>query len=196
MARTLLKLWQVTGEAKYLDRITRIARHFQEHLTLATDRYVWNYWYGYGYHGWSVEQQVSENTPSYGGYKKYEDFRHGAVAADFVVLAYQADIAFTEDVHIYRFARTLENNLIRDDGGINEFVNGLSADGGSNTKISNDSILIGLWMRYHRVAPSLFDNTCQQVAGLTKVGASGLLVVAYLNWASKNRIPEINCLCQ
>ena len=82
----LLKLWQVTGEAKYLDRITRIARHFREHLTLATDRYVWNYWYGYGYHGWSVEQQVSENTPSYGGYKKYEDFRHGAVAADFVVL--------------------------------------------------------------------------------------------------------------
>ena len=190
MARTLLKIWQATGEAKYLDRITRIARHFQEHLTLAADCYVWNYWYGHGYNGWSVEQQVSDNTPSYGGYKKYEDFRHGAVAADFVVLAYQAGIAFTEDVHIYRFARTLENNLIRGDGGINEFVSGLSADGGSSMEKGNNSILIGLWMRYHRVAPSLFDNTCQQVAGLSTVGAPGLLVVAYLNWASKNRIPK------
>lgn len=189
MARTLLRIWQVTGETRYLDRITRIARHFQKNLTPVADRYVWNYWYGHGYDGWSTEQQISSNTPSYRGYKKFEDFRHGAVAADFVVLAYQAGIAFTEDAHIYRFAGTLEKNLLRADRGINEFVSGSGPDGGSGTENTGTNLLIGLWLRYNRVAPSLFDRTCRQVEGLSTVGAPGLLVVAYLNWAARNTIP-------
>ncbi len=188
MGRTLLKMYQITGETKYLDRVIRIARHFQNNLTLDTDRYVWNYWWGYGYNGWSDDQQISANTPSYGGYKKFEDFRHGVVSADFIVLAYQAGIVFTEEAEIYRFAKTIEKNLTRTDGGINEFVSGSPANSGSSPDSGNTSLLIGLWMRYHKVAPSLFDRTCEQVIDLSTVGAPGLLVVAYLNWAQKNRI--------
>lgn len=175
LARTMLNIYQVTGEAKYLDRVTKIAQHFKNHLTLETDRYVWNYWWGFGYNGWTSSQSVSANTPSYGGYKKFEDFRHGAVDGDFVVMAHQAGIVFT-DTDLQRFANTIEKNLIRSDGKINEFVNSTPVNGANE-------LLIGLWLRFYKLAPSLFDATYNRASNYSSVGGPGLLVVAYMNWA-------------
>jgi hypothetical protein len=175
LARTMLKIYQTTGEAKYLDRVTKIAQHFKNNLTLNTDRYEWNYWWGYGLTGWTSSQQISANTPSYGGYKKFEDFRHGAVDGDFVMMAYEAGIVFT-DVDIQRFANTVSKNLLRSDGKINEFVSSTLVTG------SND-MLIGLWLRFNDLAPSLFDASYQRASSYTNVGAPVLLVVAYMNRA-------------
>lgn len=175
LARTMLKIYQVTGEAKYLDRVTKIAQHFKNNLTLNTDRYEWNYWWGYGLNGWTSSQQISTNTPSYGGYKKLEDFRHGAVDGDFVMMAYEAGIVFT-NVDVQRFANTVGKNIIRSDGKINEFVNSTPLNG------SND-MLIGLWLRFNDLVPNLFDATYQRASSYTSVGAPVLLVVAYMNQA-------------
>lgn len=179
IARTMLKIYQVTGEAKYLDRVVKISRHFKERLTLDSDRYVWPYWWGYGFYGWSSDEQVSLNTASYQGYKKYEDFRHGALDADFVVLAYQAGIIFSE-ADMLRFGNTIVKNLLRDDGNINEFVVGSS---GKFLSPDNYKILIALWLRCYQFAPSLLPAACEQAMPHEKLGASGLLAVAYLNWA-------------
>ena len=175
LARTMLNIYQVTGEAKYLDRVTKIAQHFKNNLTLEGDRYVWYYWWGPGYSGWATNQQISVNTPSSGGYKKYEDFRHGAVDGDFVMMAYRAGIVFNE-TDVLRFANTIEKNIVRSDGKINEFVNSTPLNG-------SNGLLIGLWLRFNDRAPSLFDASYQRASGYTSVGAPGLLVVAYMNWA-------------
>ncbi len=175
LGRTMLKIYQTTGEAKYLDRVTKIAQHFKNNLTLTTDRYVWNYWWGYGLTGWTSSQQISTNTPSYGGYKKFEDFRHGAVDGDFVMMAYEAGIVFT-NVDVQRFANTVGKNIIRSDGKINEFVNSTPLNG------SND-MLIGLWLRFNKLVPNLFDASYQRASSYTNVGAPVLLVVAYMNQA-------------
>ncbi len=175
LARTMLNIYQVTGESKYLDRVTKIARHFKNNLTLEGDRYVWYYWWGLGYSGWATNQQISVNTPYYGGYKKYEDFRHGAVDGDFVAMAYQAGIVFDE-TDVQRFANTIGKNIVRPDGKINETVSSVKLNG------SND-LLIGLWLRFNDRVPALFDATYQRASSYTSVGAPGLLVVAYMNWA-------------
>lgn len=178
LGRTMLKIYQTTGEAKYLDRVTKIAQHFKNNLTLQTDRYVWNYWWGYGYNGWTSSQQISTNTPSYSGYKKYEDFRHGGVDGDFVVMAYEAGIVFNS-TDIQRFANTVGKNIIRSDGKINETVSSVVLNG-------NNDLLIGQWLRYNKWVPTLFDATYQRASSYTNVGAPGLLVVAYMNWAYGN----------
>lgn len=175
LARAMLKIYQVTGETTYIDRVAKIALHFKNNLTLSADRYVWNYWWGYGYNGWEESQQVSTNTPSYAGYKKFEDFRHGSVDGELALMAYEAGIVFTE-TDIQRFANTVEKNLIRPDGKINEFVSDTPVDG-------NYELLIGLWLRYHKLAPSLFNATYQRASGYKTIEAAGLLVIAYLNWA-------------
>lgn len=179
MARTMLKIYQFTGETKYLDRVFKIARHFKAGLTLDNDSYVWPYWWGYGYHGWNSDEQISLNTPSYPGYKKYEDFRHGALDADFIVLAYQAGVVFTK-TDIVRFSNTIEKNLLCSNGDINEFI-----AGESGVYMSPDSykILIALWLRFNQFAPSLLPIAYYQSMPYEKLGASGLLAVAYLNWA-------------
>lgn len=179
MARTMLKIYQVTGEVKYIDRVVKIGRHFKEKLSLNSESYVWHYWWGYGYYGWDSEDQVSLNTPSYPGYKKYEDFRHGALDADFVVLAYQAGILFSE-ADMLLFGNTIEKNLLRDDGNINEYVVGSS---GKHLSPDNYKILIAYWLRCYQFAPSLLPAAYEQAMPHEKLGASGLLAVAYLNWA-------------
>jgi hypothetical protein len=180
LARTMLKIYQATGDTRYIDRVVKIASHFKNNLVLSTDRYVWNYWWGDGYDGWVESQQVSANTPSYKGYKKIEDFRHGAVDVDFAIMAYQTGLVFSAD-DIQLFANTLEKNLIRIDGGINEFVDGKSPEGLSGAY----NVLIGMWLRYHELAPALPALTCEKVCNLKTAGAPVLLVVAYLNWADR-----------
>lgn len=179
IARTMLKLYQVTGESKYLDRVVKIARHFKERLTLDTDKYVWPYWWGYGYNGWANDEQISLNTPTYRGYKKFEDFRHGALDADFIVQAYQAGVVFTYTDMVH-FSNTIEKNLLRTDGDINEFIAGSY---GNYISPGNYKILIALWLRFYPFAPSLFSAACSQAMPHEKLGASGLLAVAYLDWA-------------
>jgi hypothetical protein len=178
LGRTMLKIYHATGETKYLDRVKKVAQHFKDNLTLQNDRYVWNYWWGYGYNGWTSSQKISTNTPSYSGYKKYEDFRHGAVDGDFVVMAYEAGIVFNE-TDIQRFANTVGKNILRSDGKVNETVSSVVLNG------SND-ILIGHWLRFNKWVPKLFDATYQRASSYTNVGAPGLLVVAYMNWAYGN----------
>lgn len=188
LARTMLLIYQATGETKYIDRVVKIARHFQNHLNLHNDCYIWNYWWGHGYNGWESDHMISDNTPSYKGYKKPEDLSHGAIDADFVYLACQAGIVFTgEDLR--RFASTLEKNLIGPDNTIYEFVTGppLLANGSRR-------LLIGCWLRYHSLAPKLYEVTYKQLTGFSSLGAVGLLVLAYLNRAAHNHGENSGCI--
>lgn len=150
MARAELAIYRASGEQEYLNRVTKMARHFKNQLKLdsAKNAYYWYYWWGPGLNGWTQADGLSVNTPSYAGYKAMEDLGHGAVDVSFAYQAYQNGIVFNEQ-DMQRFGNTVEKNMIRPDGQVNKYVNG---SGGIVSPPAN----LGLWLDYSRFAPSMF----------------------------------------
>ncbi len=111
MGRALVSLYQVTGDAEYLDKATALAARFEDQLTTSGDTYLWNYWGGsYSAHG--------------------EDVSHAAINVDFAALCAEAGIVFDSD-DLERFAATLLDNVLVDDGTVSDWVGGGSTNGSS-----------------------------------------------------------------
>jgi len=105
LGRTLVAMYNATGNADYLDKATRLANTFKNDLVYQTSpqAYVWSYW---GYQG-------STN----------EDISHAAINSDFALQCYDAGIVFnTSDMQ--RFASTFINNIYVEPLVVNDWVNG------------------------------------------------------------------------
>lgn len=88
-ARVWIRLAQLTGEKRYVERATRLARFMKNRLRVGTDgAYEWGYWPG-------LE----------GPDTAFEDVSHAAINADFLVVCHERKIVF-EKADVDRVART------------------------------------------------------------------------------------------
>lgn len=109
--RTLLMLYNVTGELEYYRKAHWLAKHFRNYLIKESNgSYVWHYWYGKGY----------DRS------KAVEDISHGAIDLDFAVLAYRNRVVFNR-VDMTRFVQTY-NSKIRKNGQFADTVDGKGKD--------------------------------------------------------------------
>jgi hypothetical protein len=61
----LLELFRATGEDKYRERATRLATLFKSEFEYTSNNcLIWHYWPNIFYSGWSVLDNISDNTPS------------------------------------------------------------------------------------------------------------------------------------
>jgi len=157
-----LEIFRASGDTAYRDKAVKIANHFKNNLSLdsAANSYVWKYMRS-------------------GSYTGNEDLSHGAIDVDFVNLAYQNDVVFTQ-TDMVRFGNTIEKKLIKADGSI--------ADKVSGTGTSSNQTFIGLWVTFYPWAPSLFNTAYQKVAPVTAPQGEDLLSAGLLNkaYAEKN----------
>lgn len=178
LARAELAIYRASGEQVYLDRVTKMARHFKGHLRLdaADNAYVWNYWWGPAYYGWTATDDISAYTESYSGYRGIEDLNHGAIDVSFAYLAYANGIVFNEQ-DMQRFGNTVEKKLIRADGKVSSRVDG-------KLYTSNTPSYLGMWLEYNRYAPSMFKLVETELLKLNSYSAPALLALAELNRAA------------
>ena len=116
LGRTFVDLWLSTGEAKYLDKATRLANFFRNDLTVVGDHYEWSY-----------------HPTGTGG----EDISHAAINVDFAFQCYRAGIVFDE-TDMQRFVETLKYISLGAEDGFRPFVDG---DTGAN----DYSYRTGVW---------------------------------------------------
>ncbi|RJQ29718.1 MAG: hypothetical protein C4589_04475 [Peptococcaceae bacterium] len=157
LARTELVLYQVTGDARYLDRVQKMFRHFKSYLVTdpAIDGYKWQY---------SAFYRSS-----------VEDIGHAAIDVNAAFLAYRAGIVFTgEDMQ--KFANTGAKKLILPDGKI---ANNITGEGTTPYEW-----LFGMWVPYAQFASTIFDTAYQKITAMAAGGGSGLLAAAMLNKAN------------
>lgn len=184
MARTHLYLYLNTKNSDNLDKTTKLAQLFKTKLEYvsATNAYKWRYWFGSGLTGWTSSQNLSINTPSYGGYRSYEDLSHGAIDIQFAYEAYQAGIVFNEQ-DMVRFGNTLEKYVIRSNGTF-----AVNVDGVNNIDISSFPYGgIGNYLSLHKYAPSLYPAAYKIYSAYTSTQGGGLQSVALLNRAYAER---------
>lgn len=93
--RTMIMLYQITGDLFYRQRAEALAKHFRANLK-GSGPYVWTYWHGKG---------LNRS-------KGIEDISHGAIDIDFAVQAYRSGMVF-ETVDMARFRDTYERNISR-----------------------------------------------------------------------------------
>lgn len=182
MARTELSIYRATGEQIYLDRATKMARHFKNKLRLdaASGAYIWDYWWGPGYSGWKASSGLSVNSPSYAGYRGIEDLSHGAIDVAFAHMAFSDGIVFTEQ-DMQRFGNTVEKKLIRSDGQVNSRVDG-------NLYLAQAPSYLGMWLEFNPYAPSMFKRVETDLNKLSSYGAPSLLALAKLNLAANGGV--------
>ena len=111
MGRVLLLLHDLTGDAVYLDHAQRLARLWKRHLVIDDHgAYKWEYWWGPPTMGWTKQDRLSENTPTYRAAHYWEDMSHAAQSVEFGVLCAERNVIFTKE-DAKRLALTFTKNL-------------------------------------------------------------------------------------
>ena len=160
MGRTLLALFEATGNVTYLDQAKRLAKFFEAQLTLDADgAYIWSYWGG-----------------AYDG--KGEDISHAGINVGFAVLAQQAGVVFTE-ADLERLGRTFYEHVYKDDATIADNVGGTGGVNGSSYLPQ-----IARWLDLTPHAPALYTTVRRLYDGLGSKVKSGSLL---LGWAKLAR---------
>jgi hypothetical protein len=106
--RNLLLLFQLTGNKKYLNICTIIARKLKKEMIKLDKCYLWHYWGGRGYNGWAVTDSISVNTPKSIGQNSYEDLSHGSIEVAFMLDCSEANLIFD-----YKDVQMLKNTFIK-----------------------------------------------------------------------------------
>jgi hypothetical protein len=155
VGRAFLELWRATGTEAHRARALAIGRHFKAGLSTTRERgYVWRYWWGQAYTGWSAGSSPSSNTPVYAGMRGWEDVGHAAVDVDFVCdvadVPSGLDDQFT-DADVARLANTL--NLQMRSGSL--FLN--KVRDGSTALQQNSRLMAARWMNVGHVSRDTFD---------------------------------------
>jgi flagellar hook assembly protein FlgD len=157
LGRTFYELYAATGVEAYRERADKLTRLLKQHLRLdVSGAYVWDYWWGKGYTGWSAADSPSYNTPAYRGYRAPEDISHGAVSSDFAGLASIRSRSMDATDQI-RFANTFHANMTRPDG---ELAWSVTGDGLAGSW----DIVAGEWLGAALVSKDVFRTTERTLA--------------------------------
>jgi len=133
MGRLLLALYQVTGEAEYLDKATGLAARFKDQIsTDSGGAYLWNYWGG------------SYSAPG-------EDVSHAAINVDFAAMCAEAGVVF-DQADLEGFATTLTDIVLVDDRTTCDSV------GGGSTNGSSYQPQLGRWLRLTPVRTGVYTG--------------------------------------
>ncbi|MBW2457779.1 MAG: hypothetical protein JRI68_24960, partial [Deltaproteobacteria bacterium] len=131
MGRLLLVLHEVTGNAAYLDKATKLATRFDAQITTGSSgEALWNYWGG------------SYNSPG-------EDISHAAINIDFAAMAADQGVVF-DGADVERFAQTFMERVYVDDHTLSDHV------GGGATNGSSYRPQIGRWLRLARERTAVY----------------------------------------
>jgi len=132
MGRLLIVLWQLTGEADYLDKAERLATRLESALTTgANGEYLWNYW-GTPY-----------SAPG-------EDISHAAINLGFAAQAAAAGIVF-DDADLEAFAATFLTHVYIDDATLSNSVGGGGVNGSSYKPQA------GRWLMLAPTRPTIYQ---------------------------------------
>lgn len=145
--RAQLHLAAVTGKRIYADRTAKMARTFQNQLTVDADNaYTWHYWPTWGrvYNGWQKSDDVSEFRLSFCCAQQMEDVSHGHIDVDFAVQAFRDRIAFTGK-DMQHFAKTFTRNLRAFEANGDPTV-WFYVDGSFRTGVLSDELVAAGWM--------------------------------------------------
>lgn len=125
IGRSLLLMYDLTGEERYRDRVRQIANVFRDALIYdqETDSYWWHYWFGEGYEGWrDVEGRF---VSTYDGFRSVESISYASLDIDFALMAYARGLVFSSD-DVARLANTFLHHLTSVDGELRYYVDGHS----------------------------------------------------------------------
>ena len=123
LGRTIVALYQATGDTAYRDKAAALANLFVRAAALDGDAYVWDYWNLIGDTGF--------DGPG-------EDISHAAINVDFAALAHHAGVVF-DATDMQRFAATFTDNVIAGEAAVFDRV-----DGGGG--IGSYEIQAGRWL--------------------------------------------------
>jgi hypothetical protein len=125
--QTYIALWKATGEQRFYDRATALAKTLKTELTPVSNRFTWRY-------------------APYNSAGSATDVSHAGLDVAFAIDAYEAGIVF-DDTDIQRLVNTFR--FIRKSPGFTETVNGSGAGNPSNTR------LVSTWLQLTRYDASL-----------------------------------------
>ena len=123
MGRTLIVMWQATGELAYRDKVAKMARLFRRMLIRRGETFFWQY-----------TNDLDETDFQGCG----EDISHATINVDFAIQAHLAGIVFTAG-DLAAFAATFRQNVLRGDGTTSATVGGCGPVGGRRD-------VIALWL--------------------------------------------------
>lgn len=164
MARSLLNLSSLTGVKAYRDKGLALGRFWQRDLqTLSDGSPFWTYqgrstW---GYRGWTVEDGISVNSPSFDGNTRIEDVAHAHLCIEYAEVA-QAHHAFFSRSDLTGFARTLTQHALDKDVDGSPSVH-VRIDGSEGTGNQQYELHTGLWLA---VAPYAEDDMVSLVGAV------------------------------
>ena len=103
----LILLYEIDGESQYLDKALKLGRVFHRHLIPDGDGCKWHYWWGKGATGWSADEGISTNKPSYDGHQGFDARGYATLELEFVTRLAQYGVFDGEDMQ--RFVNTYLN---------------------------------------------------------------------------------------
>jgi hypothetical protein len=197
LGRTVLELAAATGDPVHVARATALATMFRdelfEHDADGIPTLIWYYfptysaaWNGYGKTG-SAETDISIHKPQYAeanGYKNFEDFSHGAIGADFAVLAYRLGFGFSQADMVKLAATFTENLAVIDDEGLANVRYVVNGTGATRANPLGAARWMALAAWDSRIADHCFAIYADRDNQPTPTSGTRLLGVAQLNWAA------------
>ena len=132
MGRALLSLYDVTGDAQYLDKATGLATRFRADITFSGGQALWNYWGG------------AYASPG-------EDISHAAINADFIAMAAERGVVFSDE-DAEAVAETFVSRVLLDDATSYDFV------GGGTTNTSSYRAQLGRWAALTPWRPAVYTG--------------------------------------
>jgi hypothetical protein len=183
LGRSLLRLGQLTGDRRWTDHAERVARLLKNRLRTADNgSYVWNYWWGLGEQGWTMENSPSFNTPVWKGFPRAEDSSHGHLEIDFACLCARSGLVFDE-ADMGRFARTFLLNVVNEKKRTtNDHVDGKGGWG-------NHVAVVGGWMELAAWEPQVAQAGLQvaraQKLHEGKTGVSVWTLARMIKWSRR-----------
>ncbi len=131
VGKCFVVLYRITKEEQYRVRTEKLANNLKRNLKYLpeNDLYVWHYWWGNGFYGWTETDNISVNTRSFLGTQVWEDVSHAQIDIGFIYETCQSNIVFNK-TDLQRIANTLVKNVFLSDS--DKDINGWV--GGSNRK--------------------------------------------------------------
>jgi len=159
---TYIHLYRATGEPYFLDRATRLARLFKRnHIEQPDGTWMFHYWYGIVHEGWSEEDNISVNLPSYPGVKTPEDISHFQLTLLFLADCYENGIVFEEE-DLERWAKTFHETIYREDPEGSYLSFRVNGEQSGMEKGASNHVLYGLFRLGGHVDPAVVEK-CQEI---------------------------------